>query len=383
MIKLLRITTISHSLDLLLKGQLKYVGEAGFKVSIACTNDNNIDRIEERENVEYHELKLTRTLNPLKDLFSLIQAINLIKKLRPDIVHSHSPKAGIIGMLSAWICMVPLKIHTVAGLPLTEATGLKRKLLILVEKFTYFCADFILPNSNEQKDFIEENIYKSKKVQIIGRGSSNGIDLEYFNPNLYGSEFKSDFRNKLGLNNSSIVFCFVGRLANYKGINELVSAFVDLNNVYKNISLLLVGPFEDLNPLLAETIETIKSNSNIKCVGHQNDIRPYLSVSDIFVFPSYREGFPQSLMQASAMNLACIASDINGCNEIIENGVNGLLIEPKNKQDIYDSCEKLIVNYELRSKFTLAGRKNMEDNFEQKAFWDKLINFYKVKLNGE
>lgn len=380
--KLLRITTISHSLDLLLKGQLKYVGEHGFEVLIACTNDQRISQIEEREKVQYFELALTRTLNPLKDIVSLMNAIKLIKKLKPDIVHTHSPKAGIVGMLASKLCGVPLKLHTVAGLPLTETTGFKRWLLIQVEKLTYLSADFVLPNSNEQQKFILEHIYSNPKVQVLGKGGSNGIDLEYFNPNLFNEELKSEFKDKLQLGENDIVFCFVGRLANYKGVNELVHAFAQLNEKYQNTKLLLVGPLEELNPLDESTLQILNTNKSIKSVGHQNDIRPFLSISDIFVFPSYREGFPQSLMQASAMNVACIASDINGCNEIIEHKISGILIKPKSTEEILQACELLYKDKNLRSYLSKAGRKNMIENFEQKKFWNKIIEFYNDKLNG-
>lgn len=379
-IKLLRITTVSHSLDLLLKGQLKYMTEKGFDVSIACSKDNKTNKIEEREGVRYFELELTRTLNPLKDLISLIKAVKLIASLKPDIVHTHSPKAGIIGMLSSWICRVPLKIHTVAGLPLMEATGLRKWILIQVEKITYFCADFILSNSLKQKEFIEQRIFRGSKLQIIGKGSSNGINLDYFNPNLYNKLFIENFRKKLEIGQDDIVYCFVGRLAYYKGINELIKAFEQLNNKYSNCKLLLVGPIEELNPLESSSLNLLNSNDNIISVGHQDDIRPYLAISNIFVFPSYREGFPQSLMQAAAMNLACIATDINGCNEIIENNTNGLLITPKSVEQIFRNCELLYLDTKLRECFARNARKNMEENYEQKKFWDQIANFYREKL---
>lgn len=378
--KLLRITTISHSLDLLLKGQLKYIGQHGFDISIACSKDEKIQRIEEREDVSYFELELTRTLSPLKDLISLFKAIRLIRELKPDIVHTHSPKAGIIGMIAAWFCRVPVKIHTVAGLPLMEAVGFKRKLLIQVERVAYSCADFVLPNSLRQKEYIERNIYQNSKVQVIGKGSSNGIDLNYFNPMLYDDVIISSLKSKLDINSNDIVFCFVGRLAYYKGVNELVCAFADINLKYPHTKLILVGPFEDLNPLNNDTLLVINSNENIISVGHQNDIRPFLAISDIFLFPSYREGFPQSLMQAAAMNLACIATDINGCNEIVENNKTGLLIPPKDAGEIYRASEILLNNPELRRSFAQRARKSMESDFEQKRFWDKLIQFYKQAL---
>lgn len=379
--KILRITTVSHSLDLLLKGQLNYIGSKGFEVHIACTNDNSIQSIIERENVIYHPLQLTRTISPLKDLVALWKAIKIINECKPDIVHTHSPKAGIVGMLASRITGVPLKIHTVAGLPLMETEGIKKWVLIRIEKLTYSCANFILPNSLNLKKYIHENISISSKVEVIGRGSSNGIDLEYFNSCVLNKVEIESLRNQHQITESTLVFCFVGRLTNYKGIKELVRAFKELNKLNEKIKLLLVGPYEELNPLDDKTLDEIHSNFNIITVGHQTDIRPFLQMSDVFVFPSYREGFPQSLMQAAAMNLACIASDINGCNEIIEHKFNGLLVKSKDWISLYKAMELLLQDKELRKKLAHNARLNMESNFEQKKFWDLIIAFYNLKLD--
>lgn len=381
--KILRITTVSHSLDLLLKGQLKYIGENGYDVCVACSKDDKVSAIEEREKVKYYKLELTRTLNPFKDLVSLFKAIKLILRLRPDIVHTHSPKAGIVGMMASWICRVPLRVHTVAGLPLTEASGLKKKVLVAVERITYMCSNFVLPNSIKQKDYILDKIYNHPKVEVIGKGSSNGIDLEYFSPSEKIEEEVKVLNDKFGITKSNIVLCFVGRLTNYKGVNELVLAFNTLNEKHPSLKLLLVGPYEDINPLLPEVLDIIKENKNIFDVGHQSDIRPYLCAADIFIFPSYREGFPQSLMQAAAMNLACIASDINGCNEIIDNRKTGLLINPKSIAEIETSVEELIINTELRLLLASNARKLMEQEYDQKIFWKKILNFYNTNFRNE
>lgn len=375
--KILRITTVSHSLDLLLKGQLKYVGENGFDVHIACSEDESVYNIEKRENVKYHKLKLTRTLNPFRDLISLFQAILLIKKIKPEIVHSHSPKAGIIGMLAASFCNVPTKIHTVAGLPLTEAEGLKKMLLIQVERITYYCADIVLSNSIKQKEYITKYIFNGEKVQVLGKGSSNGIDLSYFNEEAVDKVLIRKVKEDYGIDSNTKVLCFVGRLTNYKGVNELVKAFGKIEKQYDNIKLLLVGPYERLNPLGKNILKEINCNKNIITTGHVNDIRPYLKVSDIFVFPSHREGFPQSLMQAAAMNLACIATNINGCNEILTDKISGLLFESKNEKSLLDTINKLIQDDNLRKFLAKNARKKMELFFEQKSFWDLLLNIYR------
>jgi hypothetical protein len=156
-LKILRITTETYSLHILLKGQLNYMGQQGMEVFMASTPDVNVPDLEQQQNASFYPLPLTRELTPFKDLLALYACIRLIKKLKPQIVHTHSPKAGIVGMLAAFICGVPVKIHTVAGLPLMEVRGLKRKLLNFVESLTYWCSDWVLPNSKELRTFIIES----------------------------------------------------------------------------------------------------------------------------------------------------------------------------------------------------------------------------------
>lgn len=381
-VKLLRITTETYSLNILLKGQLKYMGDRGMEVFMASTPDENVSFLKEQQNAAFYPISLSRELTPFKDLISLFHTIRLILRLKPDIVHTHSPKAGIVGMLAAFICRVPVKIHTVAGLPLMEVTGLKRKLLDKVEALTYWCADWVLPNSNELKTFILDNNLSSNhaKVQVIGNGSSNGLDMNYFSITPQLIQLGDSFKAKNGISKESIVLAFMGRLANYKGVNELVEAFIELQQMHKNLFLVLIGGLEELNPLKPSVLNEIKINPNIISVGHQKDVRLFLAIANIFVFPSYREGFPQALMQACAMGLPSIATNINGCNELIEDGVNGRLIPTKSVEAIVTASSELIMNNDLRIQMGAASLQFVRKNFEQNELWNKIFNFYKDSL---
>ena len=384
-VKLLRITTETYSLNILLKGQLRYMGERGIEVSMASSPDENVEFLKEQQNANFYPLPLTRELTPIKDLISLFHTIRLIRKIKPDIVHTHSPKAGIVGMLAAFICRVPVRIHTVAGLPLMEVTGFKRKLLDKVESLTYWCADWVLPNSNELKTFILDNNLSDtqEKVKVIGNGSSNGLDMKYFSTTPEMIELGNHFKKENGITSKSVVLAFMGRLANYKGVNELVEAFVKLQQMHKNLVLLLIGGFEELNPLKDSVKREIATNDSIISVGHQKDVRMFLSIANLFVFPSYREGFPQALMQACAMGLPSIASDINGCNELIKEGVNGKLIPTKDVQAIVTACSELIQNPDLRNQMGIASQQFVIQNFEQNALWNKIHKFYEDSLIKE
>ena len=296
-------------------------------------------------------IPLTRKITILKDLKATYNLYKLIRKEKPDIVHTHTPKAGIIGMLASYFARVPIRLHTVAGLPLMEATGFKRIVLNFVEKLTYKCSTRVYPNSYGLKKIILKHRFTSEnKLKVIGNGSSNGIDTSYFDPELFSIEDNAVLKTNLGIKKTDFVFIFVGRIVSDKGINELVEAFDKICLVEENIKLLLVGPFEDeLDPLQKKTKLLINNNDKIILVGYQNDVRPYFSISNCLVFPSYREGFPNVVMQAGAMRLPSIVSDINGCNEIIENNINGLVIKVKSVDAIYDAMinltsDKLLFN---------------------------------------
>lgn len=376
--KIIRITTVPISLKNLLKGQLKYMSSFYNVIAISSPGDA-IKDIKNDEGVHVIEIEMTRSITPLKDLRSVFKLYKTFKKEKPFIVHTHTPKAGTLGMLASKLAGVPHRLHTIAGLPLLEATGSKRWLLNTVEKITYACATKIYPNSFGLKDIILENKFtKAGKLKVIGNGSSNGIDVKHFSrENLTDKEI-SKLRNSLNLQNEDIVFIFVGRLVADKGINELIAAFKKTCKMVSNIKLLLVGTFEsELDPLHKETLKEIESNKNILSVGWQTDVRPYFAVSNVLVFPSYREGFPNVVMQAGAMNLPSIVTNINGCNEIIKNNINGIIIPPKNEEKLIKAMMNLLENSTKRKALASASRDLICNNYKREVIWEALLQEYK------
>jgi glycosyltransferase involved in cell wall biosynthesis len=320
---------------------------------------------------------MTRQITPFKDLVSVYKLYKYFKKEQPKIVHSHTPKAGTVAMLAAKLANVPLRLHTIAGLPLLEASGNKRRLLNFVEKITHACATHIYPNSIELKNIIiKENFCKPIKLKVVGNGSTNGIDTSYFDVNQISVEQITDLKNQLQIKENEFVFIFVGRLVKDKGINELVEAFQLLKD--KTVKLLLVGPFEnDLDPLSVTSINAINNNKNIISVGFQNDVRPYFAIANALVFPSYREGFPNVVMQAGAMGLPSIVTNINGCNEIIKENSNGKIIEVKNAQALLQAMNSLLLNKEIYECLKSNARAMIVNRFEQRFVWNEMLKEYK------
>ena len=380
--KIIRIATIPLSLEKLLEGQLDFMNNY-FEVTAISSEKDRLLKYGKQESVATHYLPLTRKITPIKDVWAVWKLYKFLKKEKPQIVHSHTPKAGIVSMLASYFARVPNRLHTVAGLPLLETKGIKRKLLNYVEKLTYRFATKVYPNSQGLYEIIlKEKFTIPNKLKIIGKGSTNGIDTEYFNPNHFSKEDFKRKRKELQIPDTDFVFLFVGRLVGDKGINELVNAFEKLQKESENCSLLLVGPFEDeLDPLLINTKESIDKNNKIILTGYQEDVRIFYVISNVFVFPSYREGFPNVVMQAGAMGFPSIVTNINGCNEIIEDGINGLLIRKKDKNDLFQKMQHLYTNNDLTNKLGASARKKVQKSYERKNVLESLLKEYRELID--
>ena len=385
--KLIRITTVPLSLKVLLKGQLRFMASNGFDVKGVSSEGEELREVHENEGIAVEAITMSRKITPFQDLKSLWQMWNFLRKEKPQIVHTHTPKAGIIGMLAARLAGVPHRLHTVAGLPLMEAIGTKRKILNFVEKLTYSSATRVYPNSKGLYDFIlQNNFTQSNKLKIIANGSSNGIDTAFFSPDQVTEIEKVTLREKLNIQPDDFVFVFVGRIVSDKGINELIKAFSELQTVENKptgIKLLLVGGLEnDLDPLNPETLAEINQNKDIISVGFQQDVRSFFAIADALVFPSYREGFPNVVMQAGAMGLPSIVSDINGCNEIIIEGENGLIIPSKNVEKLKEKMLTLAKDKNLYTKLKGNSRRMIENRYEQAVVWNALLEEYEGLLQS-
>jgi len=376
--KLIRITTVPISLDKLLDKQMAFMKDY-YKVIAVSSNESLLKKIGEKDGVDIYCVEMTRKITPFQDVKAIWKLYCFLKSERPLFVHTHTPKAGMVGMIAALLAKVPNRLHTVAGLPLMETRGLKRKVLNLVEKITYKCSTIIYPNSKGLREIIiKEKLCPEKKIRIIGNGSSNGINTSYFDPINISTVERADLKNSLNIDSDDFVFIFVGRLVTDKGINELISAFDDISHRNRKVKLLLVGNREpELDPLKEEILEIISKNSNIIEVGYQPDVRPYFAISDVLVFPSYREGFPNVVMQAGAMGLASIVTDINGCNEIIINDTNGVIIPPKNSFELQRRMELYLNNNALLAKHRSNSRKMIVSRYEQEIIWRTLLSEYK------
>lgn len=377
--RLLIVTTVPETLATILKGQPRHLSGC-FDVQLASGAADSSRQVEQLEGIKIHVVPMVRGIQLLTDLRSVLRMVQLIRALQPDAVHSYTPKAGLITMLAGWFCRVPVRVHTFTGLIFPTAHGLMQKLLIWVDRLICACATKVVPEGEGVKRDLVAFGITQKPLQVIGYGNIAGVDTSWFSPSLSATVIAAkDLRARLGISQDAFVFCFVGRLNRDKGVKELMHAFSSLP---PSSHLLIVGSEDPSAPVEESVLAALRSHTRVHELGFSHDIRPALQASNVLTLPSYREGFPNVVLQAGAMGLPVIATDINGCNEVIEPGFNGWLVEPRN----VDSLHKAMLEAFRSSTETLEGmghraRERIKQRFEQQQHWVSMVAFYKRLLN--
>lgn len=345
----------------------------GFEV-VAVSSDGPDLKAVEYAGGRVVTVEMERHISVLKDLKSLWRMVKVFRKERPDIVHSMTPKAGLICMMAGWLTRVPVRVHTFTGLVFPTSKGLKRRILMATDWLTCACATHVIPEGEGVKRDLLSNGITKKPIKVLGYGNCRGIDLKRFNPELPEIKAEAEKIRKEDV----FTFITIGRLVGDKGINELVEAFVKLNHEFPSTRLLLVGGKEqNLDPLKPETLSLIESNPSIEAVGPQKDVRPWLLASDIFVLASYREGFPNVVIEAGAMGLPSIVTDINGANEIIIGGKNGIIVPSKDSDALYTAMKVCLTNKEKTNSMAKDARPLIASRYEQSYVRKCLFDFYK------
>jgi len=375
---LLLVTTVPETVSTILRGQPGFLN-GNFSVSLATSSGVSAGEVRDHEGIPVYLLPMTRGINPLRDAYSLVMMVLLLLRLRPDAVHSYTPKAGLIAMLASRICFVPVRIHTFTGLIFPTQTGLKQKALIFIDRLICACASKVVPEGEGVKKDLAKYSITKKPLEIIGHGNIAGVDSEYFSRLAPGVQEESRLlRESLSLPEDAFIFSFVGRLNKDKGISELTHAFSIMPS---DSHLLIVGGFDHTAPVSPEIIHLLNSNKRVHFLGFVRDIRPALYLSNILVLPSYREGFPNVILQAGAMQLPVIATDISGCNEVVTPSLNGWLVPSRDVVALQQAMqEALMVSREALYEMGDFSRKRVQSRFEQREHWLRMIDFYKREL---
>lgn len=343
----------------------------GYEMLAISSPGKELDFLQ-KEGFHCVEVPMERHISVLKDFRSLVSMIWVLRKERPQMIHSMTPKAGLVSMVAGWLTGVPIRVHTFTGLVWPTSSGFKRKLLMFTDRLTCACATHIIPEGKGvMNDLINGHITR-KSMRVLGYGNIRGVDLERFNPSRFDKTDEGKFK-----------FLFVGRIVGDKGINELVEAFVRLNAEFSDILLNLVGSSEpEFDPLKTETLRLIEECPAIVSNGpkKEDDLVKEYTDSDCFVFPSYREGFPNTVLEAGAMGLPCIVTDINGCNEIIEEEENGLIIPSKDTGALYDAMKTMLTSDEKRMRMSRIARPMIAARFDKDFVQKCQMEFYKELL---
>lgn len=374
--KLVIVTTVPLTIKSILAGQPKFLSDF-FDIEIITSGSDDLSEVADSEQLPIHAVSMRRGVSPLLDLISLFSMVRMLWKVKPDIVHSYTPKAGLITMLAGFICRVPVRVHTFTGLIFPTSKGVKKKILIWMDRLICVCATTIVPEGNGVKQDLIDHAITQKPLNVIGSGNIAGVDTTFFDKQtVIDKQLHMSLLEELNLPRNAFIFCFVGRFTQDKGVVELLSAFDKLSD---DAHLLLVGEMDERLPLPNELLQILNNHSRIHNIGWQNDIRPALAISNVLVLPSYREGFPNAPLQAGAMGLACIVTDINGSNEIIEPGLNGWVVPVKSSNALADAMLKSMQAENL-TQLGLQARSNIMEKFERQAHWQNMLLFYNEQL---
>ena len=374
--KIIYTSTIPLSLNLFYRGLFRELSQE-YEVVALSSPQPELAEVAKREGVKTIAVPMRREIAPINDLITLWRLIHIFRRERPQMVHSMTPKAGLLSMIAARIACVPVRVHTFTGLVFPTSSGLLRQVLMFTDNMTCWCATHIIAEGEGVRNDLQRCGITKKGVSVLGFGNVRGIDLDYYALTPSVKEQAGEIRKRLGIADGTFTFVFVGRIVRDKGIHELIAAFCRLCNEREDVYLLLVGDYEPTDPLSKYSRELIDRTPNIYVTEEWiDDVRPWYAVADALVFPSYREGFPNVVIEAGAMGLPSIVTDINGSREIIIDGENGVIIPSHDEEALYHAMKGIVMNLKKVKYMGEKTRPLITSRYEQGFVRSKLKEFY-------
>jgi glycosyltransferase involved in cell wall biosynthesis len=370
--KLLIVTTVPDTLEFILESQPQFLNQY-YQVVVVSSEPVRLEAFAVKEGVSFVSVEMARGISMLKDVISVFKMYRVMRKQRPDVVHSYTPKAGMVCAIAGFLARVPVRIHTFTGLIFPYCSGLKHRVLKFIDTLVCCLNTHIVP---EGKGVLADlTPICHKPMSVIGHGNIAGVDLTYFvanQPEVLAAAAALTAQYQL---QDKQVFCFVGRLNRDKGIKELCQAFTQLNPEHH--ALLVVGGLDTENPVDDATVQLLQQAPSIHWLGFQADVRIALAAADVFVLPSYREGFPNVVLQAAAMAKPALVTNVSGSNEIVQHGFNGWIAAPKDAQALLEQLRDI----SQMSDTTLAEKgqnalRLVQERFDRKGYQVQLLKFY-------
>lgn len=365
----------SPSSIILLDGQLKYFSDKGYDMYLMCPVSPDVIEFCRKENCTHIPINIKRDISLFSDIKSLFSIYLLLKKIKPDIVNFGTPKISLLGLIASFVLSIKLRIYTCRGFRFEHEVGIKKNIMILMEKISSKCSHKIICIAPSLRDKgVKLNIFPKTKCYVINKGSSNGIILNKFSKNNLDRNKIEGLKKQLKIENN-FVYGFVGRIIDRKGINELFEAFDKLYKEDMNNRLLIVGDIEYAQISNERLIPCMKSHPGIVMVGFQKDVPLYMSLMDIFVLPAWWEGFGNVLVQAAAMGIPVISTRSTGCSDAVNDGYNGVLVPVKDVDSLFNALKKLKYDLPLSRQMGKNGVL-WAKNFNQNLIWEGLDKIY-------
>ena len=381
--KLVYIVTVPLTAQTLLRGQLAAMRAAGFDVLLVSSPGPELDEVVAGEGVRAAAVTMARPIRPLADARALVQLVRLLRAERPQIVNASTPKAGLLGMVAAWLARVPVRIYLVRGLRLETTRGLLRFVLGLTERLAAACATVVVCNSRSLLDaYAAARLAPRRRLRVLGPGSSTGVAPARFLSTDALRAAGAAVRREHGIAPEAPVIGFVGRFTRDKGIPELVAAFEALQPRFPGLTLLLVGRFEEDDPVPPAVVERIGRDAQIKQAGFVRDAAPYYHAMDVLAFPSHREGFPNAPLEAALAGVPTVGSRATGVVDAVEDGATGLLVETGSAPALADALGRVLGDGALRTRLGEAARARVLECFTPPAIWQHWLDLYRVELGG-
>jgi glycosyltransferase involved in cell wall biosynthesis len=357
---------------------MRFMASAGFCITAVSSPGEHLAVFAAEEGVSTRAIRMDRRISPVRDLKSIAKLVVLLRKSRPSIVHSHTPKGGLLGMIGAWIARVPVRIYHMRGLPMIEARGIRRLLLTWSESVGCRLAHRVICVSESLREIaIAKGLVTADRIRVLAHGSGNGVDAATrFNPDLLGSSTRDETRADVGINTDDFVIGFVGRLVRDKGIVELADAWQQIAAAIPNARLLLLGHFEKADPVPVHAQQLLESDSRVHFRGWDWDMPKFYAAMDLLVLPSYREGFPNAPLEAAAMRIPVIATRVAGCVDAVVDGETGSLVPPRDSSALAEAIIAYAGDATRRAREGENGRRRALTLFRPELIWSALRDQY-------
>ena len=368
--RILYVVTHPMTANILMRGQLRYMREAGFELAVVSGPGPELDEIKAREDVATYSVPLRREIGLAADIRALLGLRKRMRIFKPDVVVASTPKAGLLGMFAAWVERIPVRVYLVRGLRLETTSGLRRFLLCCAERIASKCATRVAAVSPSlRRRYLKLRLTNPGKIFVAGGGSSNGVDVTRFRPADSPGRV-ARLRSRLGIPQDAPVIGFVGRLTADKGISDLVRAFTgEIRSRFAGAQLVLVGDFEDGDPVTAATQQIVRTDPEIRLLGFVSDAAPYYRLFDVLAFPSYREGFPNVPLEAGASMVPIVGYAVTGTVDAVVDGETGRLVAAGDRAALARAICAYLEDTQLRRRHGAAARERAVREYRSEKVW--------------